>query len=141
LPKQEVEVEAWLWSIWQREKIGLYFDEAYVLPDKGALQAILTQGRSKHIPAIALTQRPTWISRFVFSEADFYAVFHLQDARDRQIVQAFMPAGTLDARPENYHSRWYDVGADRVFTMKPVPNAETILDVFDARLAPKRKRI
>jgi hypothetical protein len=141
LPSQAADVEAWLWKVWERERIGIYADEAYVLPDKGALQAVLTQGRSKHIPAIMLTQRPTWISRFVFSEADFYAVFHLQDQRDRQIVQAFMPAGTLEQRLPPFYSWWYDVGSDKRFTMQPVPDADTILDTFDARLAPKRKRI
>lgn len=134
-------VEAWFWKVLDREKIGLYIDEAYMVPDKAALQAVLTQGRSKNIPVIALTQRPTWISRFIFSEADYYSVFHLQDARDRQTVQSFLPAGLLDERQPPFHSRWHDVGHDLTFDLLPVPNAETILDRIDTRLSPKRHRI
>lgn len=140
-PDESEQVEAWLWKIWERENIGIYADEAYVLPDKGALQAVLTQGRSKHIPAIVLTQRPTWISRFVFSEADYYAVFHLNDLRDRQTVSAFMPPGSLNERQAPYHSRWYDVGGDTLFSLLPAPDAGAILDRIDSRLSPRVRKI
>lgn len=142
LPQDEEAVENWLWKVWQHERIGLYFDEAYVLPkNSSAFQAILTQGRSKRIPAICLTQRPSWISRFVFSEADYYAIFHLNDHRDRQTVQAFTPKERLDVsrRLENYSCYWYDVGKDNVFQMQPVPSAENILDDIDRKLQPRNK--
>lgn len=140
-PDQNEAVENWLWKIWAKEKIGLYVDEGYALPDKGAFQAILTQGRSKRIPAIVLTQRPTWVSRFVFSEADFYAVFHLNDQRDRLTVQAFTPRERMDMknRLPDYNAYWYDVGRDKVFQMQPVPDADTIIDMIDARLTPKKR--
>jgi hypothetical protein len=146
LPSEGEEVDAWLWKIWERERVGLYIDEGYRVPTDGAFDAIMQTGRSKHIPAIILTQRPTWISRFVFSEADFYVAFHLQDLRDRVTAQQFMPAGTLlrgkeIVRIPEFHSKWYDVGSDRLFTLKPVPDAETILDVIDTRLSPKRRTI
>lgn len=142
-PSENDAVEEWLWKAWARERIGLYVDEGYALPDKGAFQAILTQGRSKRIPVICLTQRPTWVSRFVFSEADFYAVFHLNDHRDRLTVQAFTPRERMDLknRLPDFHSYWYDVGKDRVFQIKPVPDAETIVEAIDARLRPKKRTI
>lgn len=141
-PSDEDEVEAWLWRVWERERIGLYFDEAYSVPNPkggGAFQAILTQGRSKNIPAIILTQRPSWISRFVFSEADFYAVFHLNDKRDRATIQQFMPEGTLKERLPDYHSYYYDVGRDQLTVLRPVPNDDNIRDRFDTRLRPHNK--
>lgn len=141
LPSEEIDVENWLWKIWQKEKIGLYVDEGYALPDKGAFQAVLTQGRSKRIPVICLTQRPTWVSRFVFSEADFYAVFHLNDHRDRLTVQAFTPKERMDLRNRlaDYNSYWYDVGKDKVFQLQPVPDAGVIVDSIDSRLTPKKR--
>jgi DNA helicase HerA-like ATPase len=141
MPDHDDKVEAWLLNVWKRGKIGLYFDEAYMLPDKTALRAILTQGRSKNIPAICLTQRPSWISRFVFTEADYYAIFHLNDERDKQTVRAFTPPGLIATRLPQYHCAWYDVGNDEAFILQPVPDADTILDRLDDRLSPRRKAI
>jgi hypothetical protein len=135
---EDLEVEKWLWKLWAREGAGLYVDEAYMLPDKGAFQAILTQGRSKRIPAIVLTQRPSWISRFVFSEADFYSVFHLNDKDDRLKINRFMPK-TDDIRLPDFHSRWYDVKRDNEFVLAPCPSAEIIAQTIDDRLTPKRR--
>ena len=137
-------LENFLFKVWRQERIGLLFDEAYMVPDQEAFQAILTQGRSKHIPAIILTQRPVWISRFVFSEADYYAVFHLNDRRDQKSVQEFTPQTPLfdlSARVPDYHFRWYDVGNDYSTLVKPVPDRETILETFEKRLAPKKRKV
>lgn len=143
LPSENDAVENWLWRIWSKERVGLYVDEGYALPDKGAFQAILTQGRSKRLPVICLTQRPSWISRFVFSEADFYAVFHLNDHRDKLTVQAFTPKERMDLknRLPDYHSYWYDVGRDNVFQINPVPDDAVILQRIEDKLKPKQRRI
>jgi hypothetical protein len=42
LPHQESEMEDFLWKIWENGKTGLFIDEAHMLPNKGALQALLT---------------------------------------------------------------------------------------------------
>lgn len=140
---EETEMEAWLWSVWQHERVGLYFDEAFMLPNsgysrRGALQAILTQGRSKKIPVISLVQRPSQISLFVFSEADYYAVFHLNRKQDRKTM---MDLGdkldVVDLKP--YHSKWYDVGGDISFDMLPVPDGEVIAQQITDRLKVKQR--
>jgi DNA helicase HerA-like ATPase len=131
-PDEADEVEAYLWRLWERGRGGVFVDEAHILPDKGGLQAILTQGRSKGIPAIVVTQRPAWVSRFTFSEADYISAFHLNDKRDRQTVAAFLPVDierTLPAR----HSWFYDVSRDRAYRMLPVPGQDEILDIYDRR--------
>lgn len=138
-PDDDEEMETWLRNVWKHENIGLFFDEMYMLPDKRALRSILTQGRSKHIPAICLSQRPVWLSRFVISEADYLACFHLHDIKDRAAVQALMPHGALKTRLQNYHCQWYDVGQDQLFPLAPCPDADSILDRIDERLSPKRK--
>lgn len=124
---EEERVEELLWKIWEKENVGVYIDEAYMIPKSSqSFQALLTQGRSKHIPVIALTQRPAWISRFLFSESDFLCAFHLNDARDRQSAQQFLPAD-LETRLPDYHSHWYDVGQNKTYTLRPVPDEGTIL--------------
>ncbi len=139
------ETENWLLRVWDRGEIGLLFDETYMVPDKVALQGILTQGRSKRIPTICLSQRPVAVSRFVFSEASHIAVFHLQDRRDRKTVGEFTPPGMLDERLPDYHSYWYDVKADSKTSvtpydkLAPVPRAEEIIDAINARLEPKKR--
>lgn len=138
-PDQDAEVEEWLWRVWERGKIGLYVDEGYILPKSGktpAFTSILTQGRSKGIPVIILSQRPTWINRFAISESDFYQIFHLNDARDRKTIGAFIP-GEVDERLDEYHSIWYDVGRDVRRELGPVPGLRSIQATFRNRLMPK----
>jgi hypothetical protein len=134
------EVENFLWKIWERENTGMFFDEAYMVPSKAALNAIYTQGRAKKLPAITLSQRPVSVTRFAFTEADFFAVFHLNDKNDRKRIEEYSSLDT-SVRLPNYHANWYDVGKDLTFHLSPAPDADTILDRFETRLAPKRRVI
>jgi hypothetical protein len=131
-PDQLEDVEGMLWRVWRRERTGLYADEGYLLPERGALQALLTQGRSKQIPVIMLSQRPVKVSRFVFSEADFFSVFHLNDKRDKDTVRSFAPVDLQRPLPR-HHSHYYDVAEDRLYRMQPAPPRGAILDIFDRR--------
>lgn len=138
-PDDGDDMERWLRNVWKTENVGLFFDEMYELPGKKAFRSILTQGRSKHIPAICLSQRPCWIPRFVISETDFIACFHLHDPKDRESVQRLMPQGALEKRLSDYSCHWYDVGRDILFQLSPAPDADAILNRIDDRLTPKRK--
>lgn len=139
MPDQAEELDTFLWKIWSHENIGVFVDEGYMIGDSPAFRALLTQGRSKHIPMIVLSQRPVWLSRFVFSEADFYQEFHLNDKRDKQTIKAFMPPYTGNRVPD-YHSRYYDVGKDALVTLTPVPEASASLEAINNRLR-GRKRV
>lgn len=132
LPNETDETEDFLWKIWERGNTLVYVDEAHMLHGSGAFQALLTQGRSKKIPMIVLTQRPSWVSRFVFSEADFYSVFHLNDVRDHKIVQSFVPID-LTKQMEEYHSYWHNVKRYSTIHLQPVPDQDSIRE----RLAEK----
>jgi len=143
-PDQVDEIEGFLWRVHARNKVGLYFDEGYMVNQRGdALNALLTQGRTKRIPIILLSQRPAWLSRFCFSEASYFQVFSLTDQRDRATVQQFIPKekANLETRLQPFHSIWYDVKRDEACTFSPVPPAEEILDTFRAKLMPRRVRI
>lgn len=142
LPGQEDELEKWLWKVWANGNTGLYVDEGYSIdPRSGALQAILTQGRSLRIPVLYLAQRPAHISRFVVSEATFLSIFALNDEDDRKRIQQIVPKDriNLSRKLPPYHSYWYDVGQDENYVLAPVPGDDELLDVIDSRLAPTRK--
>lgn len=132
-----------MWKIWAQENTGIYIDEGYMIsPRNKAYRAILTQGRSKHIPVITLSQRPVWLpTRFVISESDFFQVFFLNDSEDVKTVQRFVH-GNLNVRELlQYYSYYYDVADDDFCVLRPVPDKGIILDTFALRLAPKRKFI
>jgi len=135
-------VEAWLRSVYDREETGLYVDEGYGINRfSHAMRDILTQGRSKHLPVIWLSQRPALIPPFVVSEADFLAVFRLKLPQDVQKVMEVTGRDETEksqSLPE-YHSMWFDVAQDRGYVMNPVPGDDDILERFDKRLAPKRR--
>jgi hypothetical protein len=138
-PHENDEVENQMWEIWARQNIGVYVDEGYMLGNNNrAFRALLTQGRSRQIPIIVLSQRPVWMDRFVFSESEFFQVFSLRNKKDIKNVEEFVPA-TLDKRLPQFHSYYYDVGADAITILKPVPSIEKIHASFEARLKRLRK--
>lgn len=123
-------VENLMMRCWDRGNIGLYFDEGFMIPDEKALRMILTQGRSLRVPVIMVSQRPVWLTRFAFSEADFFQLFDLNDKRDRVTIGSFMPADAQQRLPE-FHSWFYDVGKNDLQIFAPVPNDDAILNGFD----------
>lgn len=131
-------MDAFLWRVWKRGGIGIYIDEGMMIPaGRGsAMRAILTQGRSKRIPVIALSQRPVEIDRYFFSEANFYAEFFLMDREDRKTLTRYTPFNP-DEVPEPYHFYWYDGKKRKVDYLAPVPPEETFLGRIRAQ-APRR---
>lgn len=140
-PGDEIDVDKFLWKIWEKENTGIFVDEGYMI-DKNStpLNALLTQGRSKKVPMYMLTQRPVACSRFIFSEASYYACFRMQDIRDYKIIEGFTPFDFSAGLPP-FHARWYDVSRDWSAVLKPVPKDGEILDRFERELKPKKRAI
>jgi hypothetical protein len=132
-PQDNDAVEQFFWSVWKRGHTGLLVDEGHVAPDQGAMQAILSQGRSKRIPFYILSQRPVWLNRFALSEASMFAVFSMNDRRDRQTVATFLPGINLDQKLPPRHSYYYDVARDNAFLMRPVPDKQEFFARFVER--------
>lgn len=141
LPQQLPEVQNQMFHIWKTGGMGLYVDEGYMMGNHNEeFRAILTQGRTKRIPVIVLSQRPVWMDRFVFSESEFFQVFRLNHKKDIKNVEEFIPADLSQSLPD-YHSFYYDVGEREVKVLKPVPDLETIHRTFEYRLRPIRQVI
>lgn len=133
-------IEQFMWQCWEQEDIGLYIDEGYMIPrNSKAFLALLTQGRSKHIEMIMCSQRPVWCHPMMFSESDFLQVFRLNKPQDRDTLQDAISVDIRKRLPE-YYSYWYDVGRDRGFTLKPVPERDTIVEGFE-RFKKRRLRV
>lgn len=128
-------VESQLMQIWKQQNTGLYIDEGYMIDrNSKPFSLVLTQGRSRHIPCITLSQRPVWMNRFVFSEADYFQIFRLGWIKDIRKVQEYTGDKDITVRLPDYYSYYYDVSSDSMKVLKPVPDRETILDTFNYRL-------
>lgn len=128
-PGEDEAVDAFIWRIWEAENVGLYVDEAPLMPDANiydAFPACIQQGRSKRIPIIACTQRPVGVARGLFSEANFVCVYDVTDVRDFKVIQGFVPATLIADQPPRHHWRWWDRQSRTVLNMAPVPHPATI---------------
>lgn len=134
-------VEAFLWACWERGRCLIYIDEGYMFdPRNPALNACLTQGRSKRIEMIILSQRPRFMSKFVFSEASFYALFNLTHIDDRKYLSTWVGKKELTILPK-YYCLWYDIENQNEATFAPVPDADTIIASFVTKFSRKAKAI
>jgi hypothetical protein len=138
LPKDQERVSEWFYKVWMHENVGVIVDEGYMIdPQDDWFNACLTQGRSKRISMIVLSQRPVWLSRFVFSEADFFQVFDLTHSKDMDKVREYIrddDRQQLEQPLDPHHSYYYDVGRRQLETFGPVPDQGSLLLKIDARL-------
>lgn len=134
---QSDEVENLLWYIWEHEYCGIFIDEGYMIGKSRAFIACLTQGRSKNIPMITLSQRPAWITKFVFSEADYLQIFKLTLAVDKKTVQEYVDRN-IQKRLPPYYSYWYDVNREELAVLRPVPGRDFIVKTIRDKLVAMR---
>ncbi len=146
-PDDIMPVREQMMKIWEQEHTGVFVDEGYMvcgpLNPNPAFRSLLTQGRSKHIPMIILSQRPVWLDRFAFSESDYYQIFALNHSGDRKKIQEYIPEDLSERLPP-FYSYYHDVSASETVVMKPVPTDDEVLAVFAARfesMRPKKRRV
>jgi hypothetical protein len=128
-------LDDYLYQILQHGNIGCYFDEAFLCGFGPGFTTFLIQGRSQKCPAITLNQRPVMVSRFAFSESQFFQCFSLTDDRDYKTLRGFAKVPDMEANPlPEFYSYYYDVGWKRSYRMQPVPRIETILDSINEKM-------
>lgn len=107
------------------KNVGILCDELYTLHIRGqagpGLTAWLTRGRELGQSFIGLTQRPAWVSRFVFSEADFICALDLTLKDDRKRIFEMTGQEGMEERIAPKYWKWYDVNNDEMTTYGPVP--------------------
>lgn len=138
LPHEEKQLDEFLWKIWRRGNIGVFLDEGYMIGRfNHAYRAILTQGRSKHVPVITLSQSPAWISPWILRESEFITSFYLNTKADVERVQQYMPRFNPEALGK-FQSYMWSVKERQMVYLDPVPSCDVILQRFAER-QPKRR--
>jgi hypothetical protein len=137
-PDKKKQMTDWFRRAWEHENIGILVDEGYMIDQHDEwFVACLTQGRSKRIQMIVLSQRPVWVSRFVFSEADFFQIFDLSHSEDKDKLGEYIrdeDQAELDEPLKDYNSFYYDVGRRRLETFGKVDREDVILAAIDTKL-------
>jgi hypothetical protein len=134
-------VEAQLDALWERENVGIYIDEGRMIENSEVAEDLMTQGRSKNIPMIVLSQRPVDVSRYLWGQCEFHQVFPTRDMRDLKTMRNYIPG--IDEKPAipKYHSYYFDKDSRELIHLKPVPLPKDSLAVIDDKLAVKRVRV
>ncbi|MEM3713472.1 MAG: type IV secretory system conjugative DNA transfer family protein [Nitrososphaeria archaeon] len=94
----------------------VYIDEllslgAQAKPNPGFLN-LLTRGRSRYAACWYASQRPAWVSRFAFSEANKFFIFYLNDEKDRERVVSFTCKDVM-RNPRDKHGFWFYQAGER----------------------------
>lgn len=117
----------------------IYIDEAYQWHINGragaGLVGLLTRGRSKGMTTLISTQRPAWISRFCFSEAQKFYVYRLADRRDMKTLAEYIPDFSEKDIAKKFFFYYYDIDMERCIMYKPVPMPKLDKQVIETRRA------
>ncbi len=134
-------LDEWLWKVYYKGGIGLMFDEVFPIGQHSKpFNTILMQGRSKHIPVIVCTQRPSNISVYCFSEASYYMIFDLTKIGDRKKVSEEISQIPRSYQLPEYHSYYYDVSGKYLEKLGPAPDAQIILSRIAKKMPPPPRR-
>lgn len=105
--------------------VGLCIDELYSIHQNGragqGLLAWLTRGREKKQSFLGLTQRPAFVSKFVFSEADYIVGMSIALEDDRKRMYEFTSRQAFREKLPPHEWAYYDVSADSLRRFGPVP--------------------
>jgi hypothetical protein len=131
---EKEQLDKWLWRVWTRGNMGLFVDEATLMPKQGdGYVSILQQGRAKLIPVIQCTQRPVDVARQVFSEASFFGIYRITDKRDQRTVEGFVP-GDMSRPMLPHHWLWHDVARNHQIRFGPIPGKQAVAAQLRDRL-------
>lgn len=113
----------WLHQSWRN--VSLCCDELYTL-HKGAhagkgLIGWLTRGRELNQSFLGLTQRPAWLSQFLFSESDYIGTMKLRLPADKKKFVDMTNQRIFANDLEDRHWLWYDTAKDDVRYLAPIP--------------------
>lgn len=105
--------------------IGLCADELYTLHKNGqageGLTGWLTRGRELKQSFLGLSQRPAWVSKFIFSESNYIGEMSLAIHDDRKKMYDFIgnPEALVKLPPREW--LWYEQDKDALRKFGPVP--------------------
>lgn len=86
---------------------------------KGLL-SMMMRGRSKGITTIVCTQRPVGIARNILSEMSKAYIFHIQDKRNREILDNVIPDFSKLPLPDKYAFYFWEMGMHTPTLFQPI---------------------
>lgn len=114
---------SWLHVNWRN--VGLCCDELYTLHKNGVagqgLIGWLTRGRELKQSFLGLTQRPAWLSQFLFSESDYIGSMALNLPDDRKRMEKMTGKREFDIQLAKRDWLWYNIDKDLLNYFGPVP--------------------
>jgi hypothetical protein len=106
------------------DNFGVNIDEAYQCtngPHPGpGLKGLLTRGRVRKQSVIVSSQTPSWIPKFCFSEANYFANMTLNLPEHRERIRQFIGDDRVLQKIPSREWWWYDVGGDELTRFGPV---------------------
>lgn len=121
-----------------RKKCLVYIDEAYQWHNNGkaggGLIGLLTRGRSMGISTLIATQRPSWTSRFCYSESQKFYLYKLSDVRDMKVMAEHIPNLNVKDTASKHHFWYYDNAQDLDYPVyyNPVPLPKRNLQIKES---------
>lgn len=104
--------------------IGLCCDELYTVHKNGralpGLIAWLTRGRELKQSFLGLSQRPAWVSQFIFSESDFVVMMALSTANDQKKVYDITGSEAMRQKLPPYEWLWFDAAENKTIWYNPI---------------------
>jgi hypothetical protein len=112
-------------------KCFVYYDEMYNWHNNGKCGAgvlsLLTRGRSKGKTTLMASQRPSWLSRFCFTECEKFYIHRLTDERDKKTLDSIITDYSKTKNPLPFHFHHFEIGKhDEPILYKPVPETKIV---------------
>jgi hypothetical protein len=106
------------------DNFGVAIDETYQIvtgsrPGQG-LTGLVTRGRARGQAVIMGAQRPAWVPKFMFSEANYIAEMSLSLRDDRERVYEFVGDGRVLRKLPPREWFWFDVAREHLILYAPV---------------------
>lgn len=119
-------LDNYLYLIYEKTKnVDIFIDELYQFHNgagrcgKG-LTALLTRGRSQNQSLIGCTQRPAFISHFLYSESTHFFLYRLNLESDKKTVRGFIPNLGKDYDIEKYFFYYYNSDSEELTKNEPI---------------------
>lgn len=117
----------WLHDSWTN--IGLCCDELYAIHKGGhagqGLLGWLTRGRELKQSFLGLTQRPAFLSQFLFSESDYIVSMSLSLKKDRKRMEEMTDRPAFNKVLDKYYWLYYDISNESLRYFEPIPVDDT----------------
>lgn len=103
--------------------IGVLIDELYYIHASNGfagsgLVGLLSRGRELHQTFIGLTQRPRFVSKFIFSESDYLIEFFLKLPEDRKTLFQQTGEDIALVKQAGHNFLFFDLVRDRVIAYR-----------------------